>query len=404
MKILFVHEVSWRKKVVYEIHDFPELLSLHGHDVSFLEYDEEEGNFSSSPVQLTRGRFSSTYQMARGHVNSAVRIITPSRFLPGISGRLLAVFLHPFIIWNELRNNRPDVVVLYGIPTNGWQTVMISRHLKVPIMLRAIDVSHQLRPTSFSFLIRKAETFVYRNTGLISANNAALVDYISKISQTTSPIDVLVPGVDLVKFVPGPKPVELSAKYKIQDDDKVILFMGTLFRFSGLYELIGSAAEVLLADPKLKILIIGDGEDQYRINKVISELNLIGKVICVGRIEYEVLHTHLLLGDVAILPFLQTDVTECAFPGKVLQYLSAGIPTISMRLRGLESTFPDNSGFIFVSNTDEMIMQCLKVLNDDDYRSSLSLAGRRTMEEMCNWVSQVKEFEKLLLQTIGTTE
>lgn len=404
MKILFVHEVSWRKKVVYEIHDFPELLSLQGHEVSFLEYDEDEGQLSNQPNQLTKNFIQSTSLMVRGHSNSQVRVITPKRILPGMFGRLLAVLLHPIIIWNELRNNKPDVVVLYGIPTNGWQTVMISKHLKVPVMLRAIDVSHQLRSTSFSSLIQKAETFVYRNTERISANNEALVDYIRKTSQTNSPIDVLLPGVDLQKFAPGPKPIELSERYNIQVGDKVILFMGTLFRFSGLYELIQSAAQVLLKDSKLKILIIGDGEDRHRINKVITDFNLTGKVICVGRIEYDVLHNYLLLGDVAILPFLQSDVTECAFPGKVLQYLSAGIPTISMHLRGLESTFPDNSGFIFVSNTEEMIVQCLEVLNDDDHRSSLSSSGRRTMEEMCNWVSQIKKFENLLLETIRTTE
>ncbi len=404
MKILFVHEVSWRKKVVYEIHDFPELLSLQGHEVSFLEYDEEEGNFSSQPVQLTKGLFKSTSRMARGHVDSNVRVITPSRLLPGIFGRLLAVFLHPISIWQELKHNTPDVVVLYGIPTNGWQTVLICRHFKVPVLLRAIDVSHQLRATALTYFIRRAESFVYRNVDRISANNAALVDYITLTSNTESPIDVLLPGVDLQKFRPAAKPVELFKKYQIHEQDKVILFMGTLFRFSGLYELIQSAADVLIRDTRLKMLIIGDGEDQGRINEKISELHLEGKVICVGRIEYDELPSYLLLGDVAVLPFLQADVTECAFPGKVLQYLSTGTPTISMHLKGLESTFPPDSGFIFVSGAEEMITKCVEVLENDDYRSSLSILGRNRMEEMCDWDHQVSELENLLLKTIRETK
>ena len=35
MKILFIHEVGWFNKVIYEMHDFPELLSLKGHEVHF---------------------------------------------------------------------------------------------------------------------------------------------------------------------------------------------------------------------------------------------------------------------------------------------------------------------------------------------------------------------------------
>ena len=392
MKILFVHEVSWRKKVVYEIHDFSELLSLQGHDVSFLEYDEDEGNITSQPVQLTKGLFRSTSTMSRGHVDSQVRVITPKRFLPGMFGRILAVLLHPISIWHELKHNRPDVVVLYGIPTNGWQAVLICRHFKVPVLLRAIDVSHQLRKTALSALIQMAEKFVYKNVNEVSANNAALAKYVNKTREANSPIDVLLPGVDLQKFIPAGKPSDLMKKYQINEQDKVILFMGTLFRFSGLYELIQSAAGVLHEDPQLKMLIIGDGEDRQRINAKIGELQLEDKVICVGRIEYDDLPSYLLLGDVAVLPFLQMAVTEYAFPGKVLQYLSVGLPTISVHLEGLESTFPPESGFVFVSSAEEMMSQCIEILNNKELHSSLSILGRRRMEEMCNWDTQVAKF------------
>ena len=129
-----------------------------------------------------------------------------------------------------------------------------------------------------------------------------------------------------------------------------------------------------------------------RINEKIIELRLEEKVICVGRIEYEELPSYLHLGDVAVLPFLQRDVTECAFPGKVLQYLSTGLPTISVHLKGLEGTFPPDSGFLFVSNAEEMVSQCIEVLNNEDLHSSLSILGRRRMEEMCNWDIQSAKF------------
>ncbi len=40
MNILVLHEVDYLKKVVYEVHDIPELLASRGHDVTFIDYEE----------------------------------------------------------------------------------------------------------------------------------------------------------------------------------------------------------------------------------------------------------------------------------------------------------------------------------------------------------------------------
>src|SRR4030095_9088455 len=40
LRILFIHEVSYIKKVVYEYQLFPELLALRGHTVSVVDFDE----------------------------------------------------------------------------------------------------------------------------------------------------------------------------------------------------------------------------------------------------------------------------------------------------------------------------------------------------------------------------
>jgi len=42
VRLLFVHEVNWRAKVVYEIHDYPELLSFAGHEAVFIDFPEGE--------------------------------------------------------------------------------------------------------------------------------------------------------------------------------------------------------------------------------------------------------------------------------------------------------------------------------------------------------------------------
>jgi glycosyltransferase involved in cell wall biosynthesis len=396
MKILFVHEVSWRKKVVYEIHDFPELLSLRGHNVSFLEYDEDEGELEHHGFGHNQNLMASFSTHSRAHPGSEVRVVTPRRFLPGILGRLLAVVMHPFVIYGELRNNRPDVIVLYAVPTNGWQTTLIAKKMRIPVVFRAIDISHKLRKSVFSKLIANTERIVYQNVGHISTHNYALKEYVASYMSGLEEISVLLPGVDLERFCPKEPSKQLQQRLGIHETDQVILFMGTIFRFAGIVEFLEHAVTELRRMPSVKLLILGDGEDLGRVRKRAQELGLTGQVITPGRVPYDELAENLRLGTVAILPFLKENVTDFALPAKVAQYLSCGLPTVSVKLRGLASVIPEGSGVLYRDDLEGLASTTLELLKDLEHRNQLSKEARKTMVELCSWENQVTKFENLL--------
>jgi glycosyltransferase involved in cell wall biosynthesis len=404
MKILFVHEVSWRKKVVYEIHDFPELLALRGHDVSFVEYDEDEGNLEHEGEKLDRKIWSSTSLNSRAHPGSQVRVITPRRFLPGIFGRLFAIALHPCVIYRELRSNRPDVIVLYAVPTNGWQTTLIAKKMGIPVVFRAIDVSHELRKTAFSPLIKKAEKTVYRNASHILTHNYALKEYIATYGCAEDRISVLLPGVDLKRFTPRKPSLQLQQRLGIEPTDQVILFMGTIFRFGGIVEFLEEATELLKEKPFIKFLVLGDGEDLERVRQRAKTLGLDQQVITPGRVSYDDLAENLCIGTVAILPFLQESVTDFALPWKVAQYLGCGLPTVSINLKGLASVIPEGSGMLYVNDMQSLVQATFDLLRDEDLRVQLAQDARQTMVDLCNWDNQVQKLETLLLQTMKESQ
>jgi glycosyltransferase involved in cell wall biosynthesis len=404
MKILFVHEVSWRKKVVYEIHDFPELLALRGHDVTFVEYDEDEGNLEHEGWDTQKKVLSSISLNSRAHPGSQVRVITPRRFLPGIFGRLFAIALHPYVIYRELRSNRPDVIVLYAVPTNGWQTTLIAKRMKIPVVFRAIDVSHQLRKTAFSPLIKKAEKTVYGNASHISTHNYALKEYIATYGCDEDRISVLLPGVDLERFTPRKPSAQLQQRLGIEPTDQVILFMGTIFRFGGIVEFLEEATELLKEKPFIKFLVLGDGEDLERVRQRAKTLGLDQQVITPGRVSYDDLAENLCVGTVAILPFLQESVTDFALPWKVAQYLGCGLPTVSINLKGLASVIPEGSGMLYANDMHSLVQATFDLLRDEDLRAQLAQDARQTMVDLCNWDNQVQKLETLLLQTMKESQ
>jgi glycosyltransferase involved in cell wall biosynthesis len=387
MKILFVHEVGWFSKVVYEMHDFPELLSLRGHEVHFLEFDE---NYS-------RTHWKSVVSVeSRSHAGSKVGVITPPHLFTGILCRLAATVIQPIVFIRLLKKIRPDVVVTYSIPTSGWQAVAICRKRRIPIVVRAIDVSHKLRQTRFEKAILRAEQFVYKHADHVCTNNEALLDYCITMGASINKSSVIHPGVDLNRFFPAPPSSNLQHSLGIAPSDKVLLFMGTIFRFSGLVELLTELAPALHNDPTLKFLILGDGEDLGRVKATVGRFGLHKQVITTGQIEYNVLVDYLRLGHVALLPFEQGLVTHGALPGKVLQYLACGIPTIASPLKGLMSVLKNDNGVIYANTSILIATEAIDMARNPLVQQEFSIKGSKSMIEHFNWDRQIEIFENLL--------
>jgi glycosyltransferase involved in cell wall biosynthesis len=387
MKILFVHEVSWFSKVVYEIHDFPELLSLQGHEVHFLEFEENDSRTHWKSV---------TSAETRSHAGSKVDVISPPHLFSGILRRLAAVVIQPFVFIQLLKKIGPDVVVTYSIPTSGWQVVAICKRKDVPVIVRAIDVSHKLRKTRFEAIIKLAERFVYRNADHVCANNEALRKYCIGLGASPTGSSVIYPGIDLNRFTPAQPSIALQNELGIKPTDKVLLFMGTIFRFSGLVELLTELAPSLRNNSALKFLILGDGEDFKRLQQLAKTLGLLDQVIMPGRIEYDLLSKYLQLGDVALLPFKQELVTQGALPGKVLQYLACGLPTIATPLDGLMSMIPSGNGLIYENDLTQMTHLAIDLAHHQKQLQTLSDLGIKLMSEICDWDNQIVKFENLL--------
>ena len=172
--------------------------------------------------------------------------------------------------------------------------------------------------------------------------------------------------------------------------------MGTIFRFSGLVELLTELAPAFRLDKSLKLLVLGDGEDFNRLHQLAITLDLQNQVILPGRIEYDLLADYLRLGHVALLPFKQELVTHGALPGKVLQYLACGLPTVSTPLDGLQSMIPPNQGILYANNSQEMANMAIDLATKPEQQHKLASLGVDLMILHCNWKTQLQSFEQMI--------
>jgi len=400
MRFLFVHEVNWREKVTYEIHDIPELLSIAGHEVTFIDFPEFA---KTDPRSKGFGfRTSRALAQSRAHPGSKVDVFTPGVVVGGSLRRYFATLTFVPLFWRTVRSRKIDLVVLYGVPTNGWQTVLLAKILKVPVIFRAIDIAHLLRETRFKFLVKKAERYIYKHVAHISAHNEALRNYYISSGASANKISIDFPRLDVERFKPTLRDEHLAANLGINPGQKVVLFRGTLYRFSGLEKFVELFAEYLRDNPDTCLLIVGSGEAESLIRETISRQKLGPQVILTPFVSYDELVRHICLADVSINTFIPSLVTHCVLPGRVLQSMACGIPVVSTPLQGMMNYSQGTDTVIYRALDESFVEAVSELLSDTARRKKLGVAGRDLVTSKGSWQDFVHGFSALASNLVSS--
>jgi glycosyltransferase involved in cell wall biosynthesis len=328
LKILVVHEVDYLEKVIYEIHEFPEMLAGAGHDVTFFQFQE-------AADRRKNNRFRKKLITGRVYPEAKINLVGPHQFgIPAVD-RLWATLSCLPALLALFRKTKFDVVLNFAVPTYGLQLLAVATLFGVPVVHRALDVSHEIRESVYRLPILAIEKLLYRTVGTLSANNKAMKNYCEKLSGRKKPIYVNYPPLDLAHFSFPKLDTGLRSQLGITKQDRVITYMGSFFYFSGLPECIKEFAQFSAADRNLRLLLIGGGEQEPELRKLVATLGLSESVIFTGFVPYAELPRYLKLSSVAINPLKISQVASVAFPHKVLQYLATGLTVVSTRLEGL---------------------------------------------------------------------
>ena len=119
-------------------------------------------------------------------------------------------------------------------------------------------------------------------------------------------------------------------------------------------------------------------------------------MLLTGRIEYDQLADYIRLGQVAVVPFRSELVTHGALPGKVLQYLSCGLPTVATPLHGLQSMVTNGEGVLYADSSRDMADKAVQLVNNSQHRDQVAIRGLDLINRHCNWETQIQKFELLL--------
>lgn len=384
MRILFIHEVDYENKPVFEMHEFPELLAIRDHEVSFLDFTEDslpkDNGFKGQIFMRTR--------LASG---AKVRAFHQIPLTPGLVGRLFGAVASFRSIRRAIELSKPEVVVTFAVPTMGWQAALICRWSRIPLVYRALDVSHLIRKTRLSFLVKFSEAFLCRAASHVSANNSALLSHCESLAKRAIEGTVDFPPLAIDKFKPQPQ-------YSAALRPASIVYMGSFFYFSGLDRLLAHLAR--LEEDGTTLTLIGGGEQDKYLRKLVDDLGLHKRVTFRGFVDFEQLPHELSQHRVAINPMLSSDVSNLAFPNKVIQYMASGLPVVTTRLAGLVGTFGPEAPLAWTSSPEETLEVALEIVRDDVRCDQMSQDSFKLLGSRFDPMLAVTKFE-CMLERVG---
>lgn len=344
MRILFLHEVGYFEKPIFEMHEFPEYLSGRGHEVCFVDFLE------TKPRDELRGE--------GGKVQGRVlRDVTFQHYSQvelgrGTLSRLIAAVRFPFFFRPILDDFKPDLIVSYSVPTSGWQALLMARRRSIPYVFRALDVSHKIRRTFTAPLIWMAERYIYQRATWVSANNESLLSYCRAPGQSKFG-SVELPPLDSAHFSHNPRGRKsVRDRLGIPQSANVITYMGSFFYFSGLPELITYISNLRT---KPFVMLIGGGEQSQLLRKMVAAENLQDFVKFTGFVSFDELPDYLSAADIGVNPMIPGPVSNLALPNKVLQYMAAGLVVVTTNLEGLARTLGPSSSLHFENGPEAVI-------------------------------------------------
>jgi len=391
MNILFVHEVDWLNKVVFDIHFLSEALSLRGHQVFAIDYENmwsRDGFFDLGSLKTKE-----VDGISRAFSGASVCLRRPGFIkIPGLS-RLSSGFTHYLEIQKTIHEKDINAIVLYGVPTNGLQATYLARKFNLPVVFRAIDIPHQLVPYPILRpIVRLLEKKIYSRADRLLPHTPKEAEYLIAMGAKEAKVKLLALPVETNLFRPFPDSTELRRKWGLGKKDQIILFQGTLYNFSGLDLFLHQFPMLLEQVPSAKLLLVGDGPQRPTLESIVAQLGLQRHVVITGFQPYQTVPNYINLAAICINPFLINNVTREIFPGKIPQYLACCKPVISTSLPGLMSVIAgEDQGVIYVNSIPEMVTEAVSLLKSTERRQQLGHAG-------LNYVRQVHSCEKIAYQ------
>ncbi|MFM8321179.1 MAG: glycosyltransferase family 4 protein [Chloroflexota bacterium] len=212
-------------------------------------------------------------------------------------------------------------------------------------------------------------------------------------------ITVIPNGVNPKDFAPTPLPAPTG-------DPAVLLYIGTLADWQGLYDLL-QAMPLILAQRPVRLRIVGRGRSRQRkaLARAVRKLGLEGQVSLEPPVPHAQVPALVAQADLCVAPLGLNDrnITQGCCPIKVLEYMAAGRPLLASNLPVVRELAREDLDALLFSPGDpaDLARQALRLLSDRPLAERLAASAAERAAARFTWHVAQKRLLKLYEQRLA---
>ena len=232
--------------------------------------------------------------------------------------------------------------------------------------------------------------FALEHADHVTATGLRLANATLRYMPNAKPVTVVSYGVDLDRFQ---VPVETARPVPV---------VGTVARLSqekGLDVLLRAAAQISKQGQKLRLLIVGDGPQRRKLERLAGQLGISDITEFRGEIPHDDVPAVLTELDIFAMPSLAE-----GFGVAALEASATGLAVVASDVHGIPDVVEHQRTGLLVPPGDAgaLAAALTKLLDDAELRTELGTGGRAFVEEHYRWQDNAEQMERLYQDLLKT--
>lgn len=304
---------------------------------------------------------------------------------------------------------QPDVLHSHSPCLWGLATSRVARRLGIPFVyeIRGIweDASVDLgriKSTSMKYRAsRRLETHVARRADAVVAISDGLVDEFKSRGVCADRIWKACNGVDVDSFTPVKRDWEFSQQLGLADK-RVVAYIGSLYPWEGVDDLIRSFGQVVSELDNAVLLIVGGGEIEGMLREVADQSQLGDAIQFTGRVPHDDIIKYYSIADLLVYPRKKTRNVELVTPLKPLEAMALGKAILGSDVGGIRELLPDDDRCLYPSGDNRALAdRIVAILKDEPLQHQIGDSMRDYVVNHKRWESIVQTYHDVYNSLLG---
>ena len=259
------------------------------------------------------------------------------------------------------------------------------------------DIAMAAASREFTLLTR----LIFRGAAAAIANSRNTANMLHALGIADSKVHVIHPAVDADRFHPGVDGTAVRRRFATTDD-VLLLSVGRLQRRKG-QDVAIEAVRVLRDDlPGLRYVIVGDGEERSRLERLVADYGLADRVFIVGIVPDQELNAYYAACDIFVLPNRVDHGDIEGFGIVFLEAAATGKPTIGGDSGGVpEAVERDVTGLLVDGSVPQVVDAIRQLATSEERRRRMGTAGRVRAQSCFSWQRAANTVAELQLRLMA---